>query len=388
MLNFYTKYLFILFWLLQVLQQTNIPFNFKPYLYIIMGISLIFTFVLLSKNSSFFFNKAFLVIHLVLLIYVFYWIMFDQSVFGLQYIISKIAIYGLMAATIFYQYDFVEKKLLRIILMLGMIILIFGLVTNLSFGSRYGGPFGNPNSLGFFSVMLFGIVLFQKEKNRLRTFLLIFFILMALASGSRAALGGIVLAYLIKEKVSFKKLAILFISFAILFGINKLVTSYGFTTGIDRVISTSKKHDLLAGRDLEYKLGLDSIKENPITGHGLDHYAHLSDTIVKKSGILRIDANFALNPHNSFIALFIQLGIPFGIILLSILFYYVGKSFFFKPRHGPYLILILYPFLAGFFESFLFGVSGFEGTTFWFALMFYQYYMLRQSQQKMESYGI
>ena len=382
MIKFYIKYFFILLWGLQVLQQTSIPFNFKPLLYAIMGVSLLMTFYLSQKNNKFFFNDQFLLIHWVIGIYILYWILFDHSLFGIQYIVLKIAIFGLMAATIYFNYDEVKNKYPIYMLYIGTAVLLMGVLTNHSFGSRYTGPFANSNSLGFLSVLMFSITLFYIKSGIKKNMLLLFFGLLALASGSRAAFGGLLLAYLLKDRISLKKIFTLVAGAILLFGLNKVASSYGFTTGIDRLISTNKKNELLAGREEEYTLGLLSIKEEPIMGHGLDHYAHLSDRIVKLSGVLRRDASFAANPHNSFIALFIQLGIPFGIVLLIMLLYYVGKSTLYQPRNEVYLIMLLYPFLSGFFESHLFGVNGYEGTSFWFALIFYQMYMKKEKEEK------
>ncbi|BDY13540.1 O-antigen ligase family protein [Hydrogenimonas cancrithermarum] len=382
MLNFYTKYLFIVFWTLQVLEQTSLPFHFYSILYLIIGLSLIYTFVLLLKNRSFFFNKSFLLVLIIIAIYACYWILFDHSFFGIQYLFSKIAIFGMIMATIYFNYDYVEKRYPIIMLVISTLILVVGVLTNHDFGTRYSGPFDNTNSLGFLAVLAFSIALFYLKPGLKKTSLLIFFIALVLMSGSRNALGGLVLAYLLKDGFSYKKIAVIFMALVMMLGINKITSSYGFTTGIDRLVSTSKKNDLLAGRDLEFKLGLLSIKEKPIEGHGLDHYAHLSDNIVMRSGILRVDNAFAANPHNSFLGNFIQLGVPFGMLLLLTLVYYIGKSIFFKPRNDLFLIMLLYPFLSGLFESHLFGINGYEGTTFWFALLFYQIYMTKYKKER------
>ena len=376
-LDFFTKYFLIILWTLQVLQQTSLPVNFRDPIYLLMGISII----LMIAFNKFFFNKVFLIIHLIIIIYILYWLLFDHSLFGLQYIVLKTAIFGMIAASLYYNFDYVEKKYPLYMLVISSVVLIVGLLANHDFGSRYTGPFNNPNSLGFLSALAFTIALFYLKKGPKKNILLLFFISMAFMSGSRAAVGGILLGYLLKGGVSIRKIVTILTAAILLIGVNKVATSYGFTTGIDRLISSSEKHDLLAGRDMEFALGLKSIQESPLEGHGLDHYAHLSDRIVMLSGVLRRDVNFAVNPHNSFIGLFIQLGIPFGVTLLLILIYYVGKSVLFKPRNGLFLVMMLYPFLSGFFESFLFGVNGFEGTTFWFALLYYQVYMYKKREE-------
>ncbi len=369
--SFFTKYFFIILWTLQVLQQTSLPINFKPLLYLLMGIS----FVYIAIKNRFLFNKVFLVVHIIMIIYILYWLLFDHSLFGLQYIVLKISIFGMIAASLYYNFDYVEKKYPYYMLIVSGVVLIVGLLLNHDFGNRYSGPFDNSNSLGFLSALAFTVTLFYLRNGLKKNLLLLFFISLAFMSGSRAAVGGILLGYLLKGGVSLRKILTILAATVLLIGVNQVATSYGFTTGIDRLISSSERHDLLAGRDMEFTLGIKSIEESPVEGHGLDHYAHLSDRIVMLSGVLRRDANFAVNPHNSFIGLFIQLGIPFGLALLFALIYYVSKSVLFKPRNKLFLVMILYPFLSGFFESFLFGVNGFEGTTFWFALLYYQVYM-------------
>ena len=369
--DFFTKYFLIILWTLQVLQQTSLPINFRDSIYLLMGISLIFIIIF----NKFILNRAFLIVHIIMLIYIVYWFLFDHSLFGLQYIVLKVSIFGLIAASLYYNFDFIEKKYPLYMLVISGTVLIVGLLMNHNFGSRYTGPFNNPNSLGFLSALAFTITLFYLKHGLKKNLLLLFFISLAFMSGSRAAVGGILLGYLLKGGISLRKILTILAAAILLIGVNQVATSYGFTTGIDRLISSSERHDLLAGRDMEFALGIKSIEESPLEGHGLDHYAHLSDRVVMLSGVLRRDINFAVNPHNSFIGLFIQLGIPFGLALLFTLIYYVGKSVWFKPRNGLFLTMMLYPFLSGFFESFLFGVNGFEGTTFWFALLYYQVYM-------------
>ena len=375
--SFFTKYFFIILWTLQVLQQTSLPINFKPILYLLMGIS----FVYIAIKNNFLFNKVFLIIHMIIIIYILYWLLFDHSLFGLQYIVLKVSIFGMIAASLYYNFDYVEKKYPIYMLIVSGIVLVIGLLMNHEFGNRYTGPFDNSNSLGFLSALAFTIALFYLKPGSKKNLLLLFFISLVFMSGSRSAVGGVLLAYLLKGGVSTRKIITILTAAILLIGVNKVVTSHGFTTGIDRLISSSKKNDLLAGRDVEFALGLKSIEESPLEGHGLDHYAHLSDRIVMLSGVLRHDASFALNPHNSFIGLFIQLGIPFGVIVLLLLIFYVGKSILFKPRNGLFLVMMLYPFLSGFFESHLFGVNGYEGTTFWFALLYYQVYMHRKREE-------
>ncbi len=367
MLSNFVKFSLPAYWIILLLVQANIFPNLFGYIF--LGIYIFLTAVFLFKNPKLFLHKAFIVFAIITLATLIYFLIFDPTVTGFQYLAARTVTFALIAICIYYYHEYLIENFSKILIWFGFFFLLYGLLTNHNFGGRYSGPFWNPNSLGWISSLLFGLTLFEFEKGRKKYFLLAFFLALALMSGSRAAFGGIVLAFLIRGQI-FTKNILYFIAMIVLLLIaQKIASQYGFHTGLERLISSeSTKQGLLSGREFEWIYSIEAILKHPISGYGLDHYAHIPDEILMKHGVFRIDKGFAANPHNSFLAVMIQYGLVFGTFIMATLLYYIGKIFINKCPKKSLQFMTLYSFLSAGIESYLFGVSGFEGFTFWVAL--------------------
>lgn len=368
MIAIFYKYGVIIFWTMLLAINTvifKIPNN---YIYIFLGASLALSLYVIYRDPKLLTKRAFAILWIITLINIVYWLFFDHTYNGMLYVAAKLSTFLLIAISINYYYDFLVKNFTKIIIYIGFFVLLIGAILNTHyFGGRYTGPFGNPNSLGWLSSLMFGLTYLTKEKSYKKYALLFFFLSMIMMSGSRAALGGAVLAILLKGKISFNKIFLLGFALCALLLAQNIASHFGIHTGLERIIKSEKSNELLSGREQEYALGLLTIKESPLTGHGLDKYAWISPKIVKLSGLLRKDPFFVGNPHNSYIAMFIMYGILVGSIILLTVLYYIIKVI--RNRVPPdILFMVLFSFLAAFFESYLFGVSGFEGLIFWFSL--------------------
>ena len=368
MIALFYKYGVVIFWAMLLAINTvvfKIPGN---YAYVFLGVSFTLSLYVIYRDPKLLTKRAFTVLWIITLINVVYWLFFNHTYNSMLYVAAKLSTFLLIMISINYYYDFLVKNFTKIIIYIGFFVLLVGAILNTHyFGGRYTGPFGNPNSLGWLSSLLFGLTYLTKEKSYKKYALLIFFLSMIMMSGSRAALGGAVLAFLLKGKLSFKKIFLLGFALGTLFLAQNIASHFGIHTGLERIVMSEKSHELLSGREQEYALGLLTVRESPLTGHGLDKYAWISPNIIRLSGLLRKDPFFVGNPHNSYIALFIMYGIPVGSIILLVLLYYILKIL---RSHVPpdILFMVLFSFLAAFFESYLFGVSGFEGLIFWFSL--------------------
>ncbi|WP_457594117.1 O-antigen ligase family protein [Hydrogenimonas sp.] len=369
MISLFFQYGVILLWTLLLAINTRIfkiPSNF---IYAFLGVALLFSLLILYKNSRILKQKSFLPLTIIIIINFIYWALFDQTYNSMLYVLAKTSTFLLIMISVYYYYDFLVKNFAKIVIYIGAFVLIVGLIINTHyFGGRYTGPFGNPNSLGWLSSLLFGLVYLTAEKSYKKYVLLLLFFAMVMMSGSRAALGGVVLAILLKGSISFNKVFILALGLSALLVAQNIASNFGIHTGLERIIKSEKSNDLLSGRDKEYTLGLLTIKEAPLTGHGLDKYAWISPHIVKISGLLRKDPFFVGNPHNSYIAMFIMYGIPLGLFVFLMLSFYVVKIFLSRIQRQEILFMTLFSFIAATFESYIFGVSGFEGLIFWFSL--------------------
>ncbi len=369
MISRFFKYgLFILWTVMLLIQVRKIPIN-GNFVYIFLGINLFFSFFILYKNPKILINKSFIPLLLISIINIIYFLFIDRTYNSFLYVLAKLSTFLLIIISIYYYFDYIAKNISKIIILIGLMVVFYGVIVNPNFfGMRYSGPFGNPNSLGFLSALLFGLTYLKSTKNYKTIFILIFLLFLVMLSGSRAAFGGVILAILLQGTFSFKKILYIIAGIIALIGAQNIASKVGVHTGLERIIKSEKSNELLSGREKEYALGILTIKESPILGNGLDKYAWISPKIIRESGLRRIDPNFVGNPHNSYIAMFIMYGIPTGLIILVVLIYYILKIIFTGVKQQDLLFLLLYTFIGSFFESRLFGVSGFEGLLFWIVL--------------------
>ncbi len=367
-LSRFIKYSIPVFFTILVL--VNASMAPKILAYAILGAYIFITFYILFKQPNIFLHKAFTVLILMSVATLLYWILFDRSAKGIEYFVARTITFTMIAISIYYYREFLIEHLPKIFMWTGFVILLYGLLTNHSyFGGRYSGPFNNPNSLGWFSALLFGIALLELEKSRLKIFLLLFFLGLSFASGSRASIGGVVLAFIFQGGLTPKKIFLLSAGVGALLLMQQVASSFGFHSGLERLISAeTSKEGLLSGRAMEWKLAFETFLEKPLTGHGLINYAYISDSVLIRHGVFRIDAMFAANPHNSFLAVITQYGAIFSTFILGMLIYYLIKIYKTGcPKKSLYFIT-LYSFVASAVEAYLFSVSGFEGFVFWSTL--------------------
>ena len=377
-MNFFRKYAVLVFFFLAILVQIRAPFIpmgiVKNLFYGFFFLSAFFIFIQIITNPKIFLHPAFRILLLVWLTYLIYMILFDHSYDGLAYVIFKGIFFSSIAISVYYYSEYYIKKFPYFIVMSATIIFFIGFFIHPIYSTRYESILGNPNTVGFLGALAFGILLLSEKLDNKKIVLLLFLLAMVFLSGSRNGLIGIGLALLIRD-ISIKSILtiILIVSFIII--INTIATEHGITTGLNRVIESRGG---LTSRELTNLYGYKTLLLSPMTGSGLDKYAYISSKLIP----IQLEGILVPNPHNSFLGLFIQMGIPFGIIILSLLFYYLLRILFYKPRHKVLLFMIYYTFIASTFESFLFSVSGFEGYVFWISLSIYMMYIYKISVTK------
>ena len=149
----------------------------------------------------------------------------------------------------------------------------------------------------------------------------------------------------------------------------QIASGYGFHTGLDRIIASEHSEEgMLSGRPMEWLYAYETFLEAPLTGHGLNNYAYISEQVLVRHGVFKIDPNFAANPHNSFMAVSIQYGAVFAGFIIAMLLFHIYKAHKHNcPKKSVYFAIV-YSFFAASIESYLFGVSAFEGFIFWSVL--------------------
>ena len=377
-MNYFRKYAVLVFFFLGILVQIRAPFVplviVKNLFYGFFFFSAFFVFIQLITNPKIFLHPAFRVLLLIWLTYLIYMLLFDRSYNGLAYVILKGVFFSTIAMSIYYHYDYYINKFPQFIVSTALIVFITGLFFHHHLGGRYESILGNPNTVGYLSALALGIMILSENFSTKKLFLMSFLLIMVFVSGSRGALLGVGIA-LILRNISLKN--ILLISFLVVFAliVNAIAAKYGFMTGLDRVIDTGGG---LTSREMTNIYGYKTLMLSPFTGFGLDKYAYISAKVIP----FQLKYILVPNPHNSFMGLFIQLGIPLATWVLMLLLYYLLRILLFKPYHKVFLFMVLYTFIAGIFESFLFGISGFEGFVFWISIAMYMMYIYKEKTTK------
>lgn len=330
-------------------------------IYCILNIGL-----LLSKEMS----KRFSFVYAFAIIYIVY-----QLTFGMMhinertwnYLISKIVVNFSIALCIYKNRNVAFSLIPILFAVIVPMLILFGFSNyNTIYGGRSTMGFGNPNSLGSIGAITFGICLFcETIKSRYVNYALASICLFAvLMSGSRGAMGILLISLLFKLEMKIKNalLVVIFVVGAIfippLLGYNPV--------GISRLVETTKEKDAFSsGRETERKASILMIKENPITGNGL--YAGQSKEAKKIS---------ELGSHNAYIDFMKMLGIPLGLLLeflmLKQIFLLYRKFKGYPDIYKMNLFIVVSSAFAANFEAYIWGVNHFVTSLFFVSICLLQ----------------
>ena len=176
------------------------------------------------------------------------------------------------------------------------------------FSGRYSGIIWNPNALSSFTTIAFGIVLLKNEKKSNFDYVLLFtFLIISLATGSRGALVGIALAYVLRYGFSTRNVIYAIISVILYL----FVLNLNFDTSLNRLGTQS----LLSDRTLQYQYAIETFFQKPISGWGLDKYAFINTRLLPSHYIDQI-----VGAHNGYLAILVQYGMLFSIFIFYIIF--------------------------------------------------------------------
>lgn len=306
-----------------------------------------------------------------------------QAVFGIYhihpqtwtYFFSKTIACIALVISVWRNLDFYKKNFLRIFIISVFILCFYGSIRYPGIGRATWG-FGNANSLGMMASLSFGILLnYPILKNRAWIIFEVLFLCGVLASGSRSAMGIVVLAYIIKYGLSLKMLTILCVTglvIAICFPYMGLRS-----IGITRFVDSAVQLDIASGRELEREATLLMIKESPVEGHGL--YAGQSEAAKQIS---------KLGSHCGFLDIIKMMGIPIGGILIVYMTYIIFKIFFrFRGscRHEmrAYLFIACAVYCASFFEGLIWGLNIVPNTLFFLSVTILQLSTLQHETRRL-----
>ena len=294
-----------------------------------------------------------------------YFLFFNIATESALYLFSKIAISNLIMLGIVYNYTYYKNWFIKyfkyamfIMVLLGK---LFGTVELSSEAQRLSVGF-NPNDVGVFGMLgVLSIIVLDKvwHKKKINIILFLFFAIITLLSGSKAALLGMVLGIFFTYGFNYR---IFFVAFFLMIAAY-FSSNLGYVTSLDRLNSNERAFET---RDEVYSNGIKTIQEHVFLGHGLDKY-NWTNPIYWDS------PDLALGPHNTYLAVTIMYGIFFGFVFIIFILKFAIKTFKKSFKSDDYFIrfccyIILIFLVNGFFETLIVGVNEFVTLLFWFAI--------------------
>jgi len=293
------------------------------------------------------------------------------SLFFAAYILKSIHLFSdiflVSAYFILFYYD--KRKEKNYFHSIAFIISVFSFINVIRYVVPLPGSIGGPKSIFFVSSIHEGIV------SGIGVLILIcyllhkwnpwFFSLLVLnlagvfVSESKAAYIGVVLFSFLLLLLKKKKL----IPFLFIFVILTAVVPNPIRSMFDHWLT---KDPYALNRVDIWKMSLNILKDHPLTGVGLDNFSEVSGRYNFKQ--TRGPANYfkvPQRPHNDYLKIIAELGLP-GLAILLALFYFLVKKIFlsFASLFDISKILILYLLFQAFFFNILFNVF------FFFILIF------------------
>jgi len=319
------------------------------------------------------FHKAFHFLLILNILNVVYFILFHSinDIRAIEYLLARGVQFSIIAISIYVHYDYYEKRFLNhLVYLIGFIVFLSLSIDIDLFSGRYSGVIWNPNMLSSFTIAGSAVLfLREKKKTGFHILLLVVFLLISFATGSRSVLIAFVLLFLFKYGFSNRNILYSVLAFLGYF----LLINFDLDTSVNRFASQSLFNDRL----LQYQYAYETILENPFIGAGLDKYAYINLELVPYHLRVRI-----ISAHNGYLALLTQYGLVFGSFVLFIIF---KKSFqvikWFRKSsqiERTYLFIIIYALFTSLYESLLTGINEFHTILFWFSLSFLSYSKFRK----------
>lgn len=340
-------------------------------LMVLMNIGNVFSRQTITKYKVFFFFI------LVMWIY--------QFIFGMDkiypktwtYLVSKTVMLLMTIAVIERHPQYYLKTYYIIISYIAAVLLVIGFfLFPFTPDGRMGLGFANPNTTGGLSAICF-CFLYLSENNNVpkwhKRILLLIFAFAVLASGSRASLGLLVLAFIYKHGLSGKLITT---GALILITVFFVLPHFGLAfQGIDRFIDTINSQEFSAGREDVREAAWVMINNSPIEGNGI--YCSQSEEAMLISD---------LGSHNAYLDFLKWFGYPLGGLLIASLFWcaYQLLRIFWKSSNFCFRahLLVVWGVLGMcFFEGLIWGVNEINNTLFFASFAILEFYKSNEASQ-------
>ena len=369
MIKWFFKYGIVFYLLNTILLSIEATFSLGYTIFLL--IMTLFCFLILINPKQIkliIFHKAFNFFLLLNFINVFYWFMFhDFSDYEAgKYLMARGIQFSIISFSIYHNYDYFKEKFLKHLMYSILGIIVLGLIINpYIFSGRYSGLVWNPNMLSSFSCIAFAaLFLNKKKKTNFEIALLVLFLIISLATGSRGVLIGISLAFVFKYGLSIRNIIYALMALSCYF----ILLYLKLDTSVNRFASQG----LLNDRLLQYQYAYETVLQKPFFGFGLDKYAYINPEIVPY-----YLSSHIISAHNSYLAILVQYGFVFGLFVLSIIFYQTIRFYLKVDKNDPgqlfYFYIIIYAIVASFYETLITGINEFHTILFWFSFGFLSY---------------
>ena len=251
------------------------------------------------KNAIF--HKAFSFLLLINVLNILYFLSFHSinDIQAIKYLFARGIQFSIISVSIYFHFNYYKTQFLDHIVYLVLFIIFLSLIIDPNiFTGRYSGIIWNPNMLSSFVTIAFAILLLKNQnQTRLNIFFLVVLLVVALATGSRGSLVGIILAFIFKYGLKRRNFLYAIIGFVFVL----VIINLQLNTSINRLWE-----QFFNDRALQYKYAFESIYNKIYTGYGLDRYAYIDKSLVPiflKGKII--------GAHNGYLAILTQYGIIF-----------------------------------------------------------------------------
>ena len=369
MIKLFIKYGIVIFLFNTILLSIKSTFTLGNILFLFLMV--IFLIVLMINNrliKEVIFHKSFNFLLILNVINIIYFILFHSvdDIEALKYLFARGIQFSIISLSIYHNFEYLRTKFLDHIVSIVFFISILGILVSPSvFSGRYSGIIWNPNMLASFTIIAFSILFLKKESySNYDISLMLFFFLISIATGSRGAIVGIALAFLVKY--GFARRNLIYAALTIV-GI-LVISSINLDTSMNRLAEQSLFNDRL----LQYEYAWQTIRLKLFSGNGLDKYAYIDKSLVPiyLKGLI-------ISSHNGYLAILTQYGLVFGgAVLLVIINKSIQVVSFFKDtseNERIYLFIVIYALFAAIYETLITGINEFHTILFWFSLAFLSY---------------
>lgn len=353
---------------------------------VFLAFMVLFAFLIVSNPSQVkevLMNRAFSFFLTLNIINLAYFLFFDDyNVTSLKYMLARFVGLSIFSFSIYYNTEYFKTTFFKHLVYASTLLAVLCLLlAPPSFSGRYMGIVGNPNELGL--VMVFGFAIcyiFTDLKIPFRIPLMVLFAAIVLFSGSRGALFGLALTFVIKHGLSFK----LFAYGAVVVLVAYLLTSYGLESGISRITSGEGQLD---NRNLEFKYAFITFLDRAWEGHGLGKYAYLNQDLIP----VDVKAGKLITNHSGYLSVMVMYGGIFASIFFFSVFrnvYRIAQDYisYIKPPSYKklYFMFILYSLVSAVFEAVMTGINNFHTNILWFSMGMYLFVMYYPDNEKEE----